>query len=304
MYNYTIIIPHHNTQELLLDLLNSIPQREDVQIIIVDDNSDPSVVDFTKFPWCDRKNTEVILTKEGKGAGYARNVGLQKAQGKWVLFSDSDDFFDTNNLSKAFDKYVDSDADIVFFNANRVEEKTGKVLSQHLSKQKFYKNPKKYKDFLKYWSNVPWAKFIKKSIIVQNDITFSEVPSANDLFFSTVSGFNAQEVVVDFSVIYNYRVRLSGSITSHVSKNSIMSRLLEASKRNEYLWSRGVKKWCTNPYTSFCDQLLAVGCSYSEAKNIIEQYYTVGPMKRWYFSYLLREPMVYLKNSVRRLLHK
>ena len=50
MINYSIIIPHKNIPNLLQRCLDSIPNREDVQIIVVDDNSDPNIVDFDKFP--------------------------------------------------------------------------------------------------------------------------------------------------------------------------------------------------------------------------------------------------------------
>ena len=59
MINYSIIIPHKNIPNLLQRCLDSIPNREDVQIIVVDDNSDPNIVDFDKFPGLNRSNVEV-----------------------------------------------------------------------------------------------------------------------------------------------------------------------------------------------------------------------------------------------------
>ena len=64
-YNYSFIIPHHNLPELLKRCVSSIPKRDDVQIIIVDDNSDPSIVDFDNFPFLGEKNVEVIFDKSG-----------------------------------------------------------------------------------------------------------------------------------------------------------------------------------------------------------------------------------------------
>ena len=46
MYNYTVIIPHKNCPDLLQRALDSIPEKDDIQVIIVDDNSDASIVDF------------------------------------------------------------------------------------------------------------------------------------------------------------------------------------------------------------------------------------------------------------------
>ena len=75
-YHYSIIIPHKNTPRLLERCLCSIPTWDEIQIIIIDDNSNSESVDFSHFPGNGRKNTEVLFTKEGKGAGYARNIGL------------------------------------------------------------------------------------------------------------------------------------------------------------------------------------------------------------------------------------
>ena len=67
--NYSIIIPHKNTPDLLKRCINSIPVRKDLEIIIVDDNSSEKFVDFDNFPGLHRENTTVIFNKEGKGAG-------------------------------------------------------------------------------------------------------------------------------------------------------------------------------------------------------------------------------------------
>ena len=47
---YSVIIPHKNTPELLQRCLASIPKRVDIQVIVVDDNSDLDKVDFYHFP--------------------------------------------------------------------------------------------------------------------------------------------------------------------------------------------------------------------------------------------------------------
>jgi len=40
MIYYSFVIPHYNTPDLLQRLIDSIPQREDIEVIVVDDNSD------------------------------------------------------------------------------------------------------------------------------------------------------------------------------------------------------------------------------------------------------------------------
>lgn len=295
-YSFSIIIPHKNCPELLNQCVASIPERDDIQIIVVDDNSDEG-----KKPVISRPGGEVVLldAESAKGAGRARNVGLEKATGKWLIFSDADDTFETENLNLMLDKYQYSEADIIFFNANRVDEQTGEVLSHHLSKEKCDKNEDKYCDFLRYWSNVPWAKFIKRDIIRRHSISFSEVPAANDLFFSTVSGYYAKNAMIDFTSIYNYSVRLTGNITSRVSKTSVLSRLFEASKRNSFLWNKGKQDWCINLYTAFYWRLRRVSYNHNGAMREIKQCITVGPELKWRLKLLFSWPFT----AIRKKLH-
>ena len=65
--NYTIIIPHKDIPDVLQRCLDSIPQSEDAQVIVVDDNSDPENVNFAHFQRLDRTDVERYFTREGKG---------------------------------------------------------------------------------------------------------------------------------------------------------------------------------------------------------------------------------------------
>jgi len=91
MINYSIIIPHKNISQLLERCLRSIPSREDLEIIVVDDNSSheeiANIKHFQSQP--DIPDFLLLLTSEGKGAGFARNRGVERAKGKWVVFADA-----------------------------------------------------------------------------------------------------------------------------------------------------------------------------------------------------------------------
>ena len=112
-YAFTIIIPHKNVPDLLQRCLDSIPKRDDLHIIVVDDNSDSKIVDFDRFPGLNNPQCTVIFTKEGKGAGYARNVALKSSDSKWFLFADADDYF-SNDLNAFLNQYKHANADLVF----------------------------------------------------------------------------------------------------------------------------------------------------------------------------------------------
>lgn len=90
MITYSFVIPHHNTPDLLQRLVDSIPQRDDIEIIVVDDNSDND----KKANIC-RSDVKIIYIDKAhtRGAGHARNIGMDAATGKWILFPDADDFY-------------------------------------------------------------------------------------------------------------------------------------------------------------------------------------------------------------------
>jgi glycosyltransferase involved in cell wall biosynthesis len=203
MINYTIIIPHKNTPKYLQRCLDSIPEREDIQVIVVDDNSDN--VDTISFPGLNKKNTEVYFTKEGKGAGYARNIGLSYAMGKWLLFADADDYFNKGFL-EIIDKYQNSDNDVIYFSASSIDNKTGKIANRNKDIVKAINNfnKEKYKTvedlIFKNWT--PWSKMFKHNFIKQKNLFFEEVKVGNDALFVMNAGIKAKNIEVINYPIY------------------------------------------------------------------------------------------------------
>lgn len=102
--NYSFIIPHKNTPKLLKRCVDSIPTRDDIEVIVVDDNSDDNLK-----PTLTRSDLVIILLdkNDAKRAGHARNIGMDIAKGRWLLFADSDDYY-SENMLKLLDKYLDS----------------------------------------------------------------------------------------------------------------------------------------------------------------------------------------------------
>lgn len=207
-YNYTIIIPHRDIPGLLRQCLDSIPHRDDVQIIVVDDNSDPKNVDFEHFPGLGEKNTEVYLTKKGKGAGYARNVGLKHAKGKWLIFADADDRFN-NCLAEAMDKHLNSEADCIYFRITggsySPDVKQPDTVDGYLTAFKQYQQGND--ESLRFEYSVVWAKFVKKKLVDKHNIRFSETMSGNDTLFSIKTSLYAQKRELSNLPIYCYYYR-------------------------------------------------------------------------------------------------
>lgn len=198
MYKYSIIIPHYNIPHLLERCISSIPQRDDIQIIVVDDCTPESdifagTVNRIKL----RKGLLYFKTEQGGSAGRARNIGLEHAEGEWLIFADADDFFD-ESLSHILDKYADCDDDVIFFNYRS-------VMSDDISKPSDRKNDyDPFSDhasatdesFFRFSFHVPWCKMVRRTLVERNNIRFDETRYANDAMFSVLVGCKAGNIKI------------------------------------------------------------------------------------------------------------
>lgn len=201
---FSIIIPHRNIPDLLTRCLDSIPRRDDIQVIVVDDNSDPKIVDFGRFPGLGCPNVEVYFDKTGLGAGHARNVGLDHAKGEWLIFSDADDFF-SDLCNELLEKYKDASEDVIYFN-------TKAVMSDDITKpsgrsgyteiSQYLDNLQKGHEIVRSIHVVPWAKMIRKKLVDDNNFRYQEIPWSNDTFFAVNVGVSAHEVLLEKEVLY------------------------------------------------------------------------------------------------------
>ncbi len=223
MVNYSFIIPHYNASDMLTRCINSIPQRNDIEIIVIDDNS----IDENK-PSIIRNDVSVIfLSKEqSSGAGHARNVGIDNSHGKWLVFVDCDDFLAEGALD-ILDKYLDADADMVYFKINSVDSNTLSPIERCIVFNKYIDNFCSHKlmseGTLKYIQCVPWGKIIKKDLISRYNIRFEEIKYGNDVIFSLNCGLHSTKILASKDILYTVTHR-EGSLVTQVSFDSVYCR--------------------------------------------------------------------------------
>lgn len=198
MIDYSIIIPSKNLPDLLQRALDSIPHRDGIQVIVVDDASDPGVVDFSAYPGLDDPQVEVLFTKEARGAGYARNAGLARAAGRWTLFLDCDDLF-TPGAFALLDSHKEDDADIVFFNVTSAYSDDLTYSPRHLARSEYFTSyDGARRGFCcRYLYSEPWGKMFRTAFLREGAFRFDETPLANDFRFSVMTGHAAGRIVTD-----------------------------------------------------------------------------------------------------------
>jgi len=227
---FSVIIPHYNIPDCLRKLLDTIPDRPDLEVIVVDDKSDKNL---DKLEQCIAEyksaNRHFFSNDtDKKGAGVCRNIGLEHAKGKWLLFADSDDTF-TDDMYETVASCVNRQEDIIFFFPTSIELTTGKISDRHVD---FCTVLDKYLDdsselnelVLRYQVVSPWSKLIRREMVISNSISFEDTRVANDVLFCRKIGYHACKIAVDKRVIYVVSER-SGSLTTFMDKDAYFTRL-------------------------------------------------------------------------------
>ena len=232
---FSIIIPHKDIPDLLMLCLRSIPVSEDIQVIVADDNSVGADTYLERYSELSRPYLEFVRTTKGGGAGYARNVGLEHAKGKWILFADADDFF-VDDMSEIIYSLVDSEADVIYF-------KNKAVLSDNISiraNRSSYVN-RRIDQYLVNGDEwpirakmyVPWGKMIKRSLIVKNNIRFDELMYSNDVYFSLLTGYYSKKIEVVTRVLYVVTARSNSLAANFCSKPGELEQRAEVAFRQD-----------------------------------------------------------------------
>lgn len=244
-FNYSIIIPHYNIINLLSRCLNSIPDREDIQIIVVDDNSRIAEEDFFELNKFHLTECKFIFNKDSKGAGHARNLGLKEARGKWLLFADADDFF-TEIAFDCFDKYIDANCQIVYFDTISRYSDSLQIAPRQLiynALLSFATNSDTAKrELLKFKHAIPCAKMLRTDVVFENNIKFDEVRYCNDTTFSMLTAIYSKNVFVDKSIVYTVTQR-HGSLTTTMTKDAFYIRYNVMLSVNRLLKDNGYAKY-------------------------------------------------------------
>lgn len=241
--NYSVIIPFRGNITLLRKALSSIPDRDDIQIIVVDNN--PAAADITCFPHPNYSTLLVLRSDPEKGAGHARNIGLDAATGIFILFLDADDYF-TEGAFEHFDKYRDANNDITYFKATSVKLSSGLPSNRHknICEQIDTYLKSGNEDWVRFRIETPFCKLFLRSFLESGGLRFEEVKCSNDTMFSITTGYYAKKIGVSSSFVYVITEgEIGSSLTKDLSRENLFIRYEVLIRCNDFLKNVGKKKY-------------------------------------------------------------
>lgn len=240
--DFSVIIPHRDSVHLLPRLFSSIPDSERIEVILVDNSPIPISPQQIRNTGV-KRDFVLLFSSPERGAGGARNVGLENAHGKWLVFADADDYF-ADGAFDVFYEYRESDSDIVYFCSSGIYIDTGEYSSRaesYTNLVRDYLNGDCSEEDIKYGHIVPWSKMIKRNLVFSHHLMFDEIRAGNDAFFSMSSAYLAQNIeAVDY---VSYIVTVSkGSLTKRRDYEVIKSRLYSTLHCNQFLKKIGCSR--------------------------------------------------------------
>lgn len=113
----SIIVNTFNCENYLKQCLESIKKQLFVEseLIVIDDSSTDNTFKIIESELCDLSNCS-YYSIEHSGISNSRNIGIDKAEGTYIMFVDGDDYIIENSLNKIIEYLKSSEFDLTLFN--------------------------------------------------------------------------------------------------------------------------------------------------------------------------------------------
>lgn len=230
----SVIIPIYKVEKYIRECVESVQLQSyrNLEIILVDDGSPdncPAICDE-----CARSDERIkVIHKKNGGLSSARNAGLDVASGKYVMFTDSDDFVDKNMVEDLLTLAEEKNLDVVGSSIKKYYRQQTVIIPNGLTSEiTIFQNQEALKWMLLTKIDVAsWNKLFKRSAIGSHRFSLNRYNE--DVIFLFYLYLDKVKVGYTKTAYYNYRTT-EGSLTQTFSKKKF-DVLSNADEMQEYL---------------------------------------------------------------------
>lgn len=243
----SIIIPVYNVEQYLCQCLDTVVNQtyENIEIICVNDGSIDNSLDILKdYEKSDPRMK--VYTIDNIGLSGARNYGIDRVAGEYIMFLDSDDWIDLVTVENVVQKNQKFNVDVVLWNYIK-EYESSSVAVCAINHEQDYRNSKYstlYKRIIGLCGqqlknpelidslSTAWGKLYKREIIINNNLKFvdTKLIGTEDLLFNVEYFFYANSGLCINQTFNHYRKLNSASLT-HNYKPQLFSQWTEMQNR-------------------------------------------------------------------------
>ncbi len=227
MFKVSVIIPTYNDEKYLKNCIESVINQtlgfeKNIQIILIDDNSKDNSYSISKE--YEKKYPKNIIAKKVKvnsgSGGKPRNMGIELATGKYLMFSDADDFFDLKAFEVMYNAIEEKKADFIISNWNYTDSDGTPWNNPVFDPERFDEFKLSKNDFENsFWvmNSSMCNKIFKRDFIFKNKIRCLEGVPGEDTYFSMNAFLVAKKVYYIKDITYFYRQRNTSYKTASIS---------------------------------------------------------------------------------------
>ena len=217
----TVVITAYNIEQYIERCLQSVDEQtyKNYEVIVVNDGSSDRTGIIAE-DYCKEKRQFYYMRQDNAGVSVARNAGIERATGVFIIFVDGDDYLDTNAIQE-YIAAIDEDTDILCSCCHAFTEDS--VYDDHFFDQTYYMKSMEEKErlFMQLLNGnygkpngkgatavgVPWGKLYRRSFLNRYAIRFDpELRRMQDNLFNMYAFYHARRVIYYDKAFYNYRL--------------------------------------------------------------------------------------------------
>lgn len=266
MAKVSVIIPVYNAEKYLSHCLNFVVEQTlpDIEIICVDNGSTDSSFSILQ-EYAAKDCRFILLQQQNKDTGVARNKGLQQAKGTYVIFLDTDHFFEQNLLELAYQAGIKDTADVILFEVDRFDNYTKKfseakwLLKADLIPAKRTFSAKDIPDrIFNIVTPCLETKMFRRSFVLNENLLFQDTRNFFDVRFVMTALAIAERITFVSEPLVHYRVDVGCRHQVKINKDLFNFYITYAALKEEL-----VKRNCFHLFEQSFVNLALSSCLYS-----------------------------------------